>query len=225
MRRIGGTAAETITALAVALLSAAPAAGAVSINIGSASGAPGMSVTFQGSLTTDGAQVGGVQHAIAFDPATPIASCTLNPALASLSRWSLQPPGCTASVDCTQVNFVMVSFGSAIPDGTLYHCDVKIAANAAGGRYPLACSAARASDPQGQVLPVECAGGQVEVVPPTPTLPPTPPLTPTPASADGGGGCQADWVNGGPPGWCWLAVGIMLVLRRHVRWRSPTTKE
>jgi len=215
---------------AVRALAAAPAAAAfisttaaamVSMNIGSVSGAPGTSVTFQVSLASGGAQVGGVQNTIAFGPATPIASCTLNPAVAMLSGWSLQPKNCTPLVDCSQANFVIAMFGSAIPDGALYQCEVKIAANAVGGHYPLACSGAKASDPAGQILPVECVSGEVEVVPPTPTPTPTPTAIPTPTAAlsVSGGGCEVEAGNAGATSSCWLVAGIVLLWRQRGWWR------
>jgi len=170
-----------IMALAVATFLSATAAATVSINIGSTSGAPGATVTFQVTLDSGGAQVGGVQNEILFDPATPIASCAIYPPLTGLSNWGLQPQGCTPLVDCSQANFVILLFGSQIPDGLLYQCDVKIAADAAAGIFPLHCSGAGAADPDGQVLAAQCVEGQVEVV--APTVTPTATGTPTQTSA------------------------------------------
>jgi hypothetical protein len=231
MRQFGPTSTVVMVAAGLVLLGTVPAAGAVSITVGSASGVPGFSVAFQVVVSSGGAQVGGVQNVIAFDPATPISSCTLNPVLASLSGWSLQPQGCTPLSDCTQANFVIVSFGSTIPDGTLYQCEVQIAAGASGGHYPLACSGARASDPTGQDLAVECASGAIDVVAPTltPTVTPTPTPTPMPSFTPTlagwwrEGGCQVNAASGGAAGWCWLAVGIVLLWRQRVRRGNRTT--
>jgi hypothetical protein len=188
MMRVSMRGVRAIMAVAAATFVSATAAATVSINIGSTRGAPGATATFQVALDSGGAQVGGVQNTILFDPATPIASCVIHPALAGLSNWSLQPQGCTPLVNCTQANFVILLFGAPIPDGLLYQCDVKIAVDAADGILPLRCSGARAGDPGGQVLPVQCVEGQVEVVRPTPTATatstasPTTPPTPTPTT-------------------------------------------
>jgi hypothetical protein len=172
-----------ISLVAAAMLVSTTAAATVSISIGSTSGAPGDTVPFQVTLASGGASVGGVQNLILFDPATPIASCAIFPPLAGLSGWSLRPQGCTPLVNCTQANFVILLFGTAIPDGLLYQCTVKIRADAPGGVFPLRCSGAGAGEPGGQVLAVQCVDGQVNVLRPTPTPTRTPTPTGTPTRA------------------------------------------
>ncbi|MFI5367189.1 MAG: hypothetical protein ACHQ4J_16385 [Candidatus Binatia bacterium] len=172
---------SAMAALACLLVSTT-AAQAVTINIGSATGAPGSTIMIQATLSTMGVQVGGVSNNIVFDPATPIVDCQLNPAL-NLSAWELQPQGCTAGVDCQQARFLNLRFSSqSIPDGTvLYTCTIHIAANAPAQAFPLVCSSPSGStlDPPSP-LTVDCPNAQVEVVLPTPTPTPTSTATNTP---------------------------------------------
>ncbi|MFN8625899.1 MAG: hypothetical protein U0587_07960 [Candidatus Binatia bacterium] len=245
MMRVSMGGRRAIMAVVAAAFVSATAEATVSLRIGSTQGAPGSTVTFQATLESGGAQVGGVQNVIAFDPATPISSCAIHPALAALSRWSLQPQGCTPLVNCTQANFVILTFGSVLADGFLYQCEAKISASAPGGLYALPCSEARASDPTGQVLAVQCTDGQVEVVATTPTVTPTPtpttvptptvsPIPPTvtatqapptpagpamPTSWEDNDGCQIASSGGG---FVWLLpafVGIVLLCQKARRGR------
>src|SRR3990172_2463551 len=174
MRMQGGLRRSLALAITTVVLLMCPprARGIVSIDVGSASGSPGSTVTFQVNLGSAGEQVGVIQNTIAFDPSTPISECTISPALTSLSGWSLRPQGCTPLGDCTHANFVIAAFGTAIADGEVYRCNVKIAANATGGTFPLTCSNPHASDPSGRVLQAQCSNGQIQVAAPTPTATP-----------------------------------------------------
>ena len=191
--------ARPIMAGMLAMLVSATSAAAVSINIGSTSGAPGDVVTFLVSLASEGVDVGGVEHYIAFDPATPVepatatSACVLHPALAFLSGSTLLPRGCTPLVNCTYAHFIILGgLGSAVPDGFLYQCNVKIATSAPGGVFPLKCSGASAFDLAIHALPVQCVDGQVEVVRSTPTATPEPPVTATPTSTSPARVCSGD---------------------------------
>jgi hypothetical protein len=210
MRWVRMPGVRPIMAVVAAAFVSATAAATVSINIGSTSGKPGATVTFQVTVSGGGADVGGVQNTILFEPATPIASCAIQPALAGISGWTLRPQDCTPLVSCTQAHFVILPdlFGSVIPDGLLYQCDVKIAASAPGGVFPLRCSEEGAGEPGGQVLPVQCVEGQVEVVRPTPTT--TPVATVCNGDCDGNHLVTVDEIlkmvkialDNGPPGAC-----------------------
>lgn len=168
MMRIG-TARRAWLGVAVllGLLGSAPRARAVvSVYVGSATGVPGGKATFDVVMTTTGEQVAAVGNTITFDSLTPIASCAISPLL--FPTWALQPPGCTALVNCTYANFIALGqqLGGAIPNGTtLYHCTVDIASDADTVDYPLTCSNASAGDLAHGTLQVQCSDGQVQVVP------------------------------------------------------------
>jgi hypothetical protein len=217
-------------ALLLALGASARSAHAVvSINITSATSAPGSTVTFQVRLSGGGAQVGGVENTITFDPLTPIASCVVQPFL--FPQWNptnnFQPQGCTPLVDCGQVKFLLImsQLGAPMPDGVLYQCEVRIAPNAVEDSYPLVCSGERATDPSGGPLDVQCADAAIQVVGPTlpptatPTQTPTPTITPTPgpSGGGGGGGCRIAATGRIDVGWLLLfpAAALLWVRRRR----------
>ena len=95
--------------------------------------------------------------------------------------------GCTAGTDCTGLRTLVLSLSNVnpIPNGArLYTCQIAIAEDAADGTYPLTCSNAGASDPDGGALVTACVDGSVVVgVQPTPTGTPTvtPTVTPSPS--------------------------------------------
>jgi hypothetical protein len=215
MMRIG-TARRAWLGVAVllGLLGSAPRARAVvSVYVGSATGVPGGTATFQVVMTTTGEQVAGVGNTITFNSLTPIASCAINPLL--FPTWSLQPPGCTALVNCTHANFISLGqqLGGPIPNGTtLYVCTVNIASNAGVGSYPLTCSDASAGDVDRNPLQVQCPDGHVEVVlAPTPT----PTATPVPGGGGGGGGCRIASVCQSYTGLLLMVPAVLLWLRRR----------
>lgn len=145
-----------------------------SIIVGSATGQPGSTVTFNVTLETD-AEVAGTQNDIAFDPKARIAAdggepdCTVNPAIdKGDSTFAFLPDGCTPGVDCTSVRVLILSFGNLtpIPDGSvLYSCEVEIAGDATDS-YPLTCSAPGAGDPDGVRLGADCTDGTITVAEP-----------------------------------------------------------
>jgi cysteine-rich repeat protein len=145
-----------ITGLVGALLIAS-AAGAVHLDVGSASGAPGESVTFSVSLDSEGEMVTGIQLDISFDPLTTITGC--------MPGGVLRPIGCTPGVDCTVFRFLQLSTGP-LPDGTNRTCTVDISAAAPDAVYPLTCSNQGASDASGTALPTTCSDGAITVVSP-----------------------------------------------------------
>src|SRR5215813_7987231 len=124
----------------------AAAAGVVlpSVEVGSATGAPGQQVQFSVVLHTAGQSVAGVQDDIAFDSInTPVAAsgagrpdCTVNPDInKEATGFSFQPPGCTGT-GCTAFRALVLSFSNVDPiaDGSvMYTCKVNISPGAAGG--------------------------------------------------------------------------------------------
>ena len=168
MMRIG-TARTAWLSLAVLLgvIGSAPRAGAVvTLYVGSATGVPGCTATFDVVMTTTGEQVAAVGNTITFDSLTPIASCAINPVL--FPTWSLEPPGCIPLVSCTYANFIALGqqLGGNIQSGTtLYVCTVNIASDADLTTYPLTCSNPSAANLARNTLQVLCDDGQVQVVP------------------------------------------------------------
>lgn len=201
MRRCRGRLTLLQAACAAGLLASAAPGNAVSFNVGSASGTAGSQVQVAVTLSTMNMQVAGTSNDLAFDPATPVVSCIVNPAFAGLSGAVLLPETCTAGVDCQGARVLIIQFPPVpIANGaTLYICTVQISAGAAVGNYPLTCSVPSASDPNGNELPAQCVDGQLQVLPastptitgtatPTGTSTPTPTATPTPQPGGGGGG-------------------------------------
>jgi hypothetical protein len=147
-----------------------------SIDIGSATGAPGTTTTVAVTLsllTDPPAEVTGVRNDISFDPLTPIAAkanglpdCTIHPDIDKGPTFSFLPLGCTPGIDCTGVRALILSTSNTagIPHGaTLYTCEVAIAADAPSGTYPLVAAMPQASDPNGEGLPVLASDGSIEV--------------------------------------------------------------
>jgi MYXO-CTERM domain-containing protein len=137
--------------------------------VGSASGAPGSTVTFSVTLQTT-AQVAGTQNDIAFSPQARIAAeedgtpkCAVNPAIMKdQTSFAFTPFECTGTA-CTGVRAVVISFENldVIPTGSvLYTCDVEIAADATES-FPLTCSDPGAGDPEAMKLGTDCTNGTI----------------------------------------------------------------
>jgi hypothetical protein len=135
------------------------AAQAAKVNIGSASGDPGATVTFDATLASEGTDTAGLQVDIAFDPSAPIAArangrpnCTVNPEINKpASSFAFRPPGCSGAA-CTAVRAIILSTEDVdvIPDGsTLFSCTVAIDSAATGGAKALTGSNAIFSTPTG----------------------------------------------------------------------------
>lgn len=160
----------------------AAAANAGSINVGSASGAAGATVSVDVTLTTAGAAIAGTQNDITFDASTPVArkangkpDCTVNPGIdKSASSFAFRPAACTAET-CTAIRALVLSTDNTDPivDGsTLYTCKVAISASATGGAKALTASGVILSSPAGtRVTPADGTNGAVTVEGggPTPT--------------------------------------------------------
>ena len=213
----------------VGLLALAVPVRAVTINVGSAIGKPGDTVSIPVTLSTMSAQVAGTQNDLAFDPNTPVTGpCVMNPGFDNgISVVSLEPTTCTVEVEnCGIRALLILDPPRAIPDGTvLYTCSVKIAADAPLQTFPITCSMPIATDPNNRKLSgVQCSDGQVQVALPTPTFTPTPTATPggptatpRPGGGGGGGGCEIAPRDGGSLGWpLWVCAVVPLWLwRRH----------
>lgn len=162
------------------------AAHAVTIECESATGPAGGTVTVAIRMAVDpGEEVAGAQNDIAIDttvfdaanPAENSPNCTLNPAIGPgtvpdkrLADSFISGPQTVRAIVFSQQNQL------PIPPGVLYTCTLRIAAAAARQSYPLELFDPVVSDPEGDRLPVETLGCQIEVTdPPTPLPTATPP--------------------------------------------------
>ena len=177
---------------------------AVTIEVGTAIGAPGRPAFIGVTLRAD-VEVAGTQNDLAFDLLTPVASragavlrpdCTLNPRLGLLvtTPFAFRPVGCTPGEDCGVRALVLaLNSGDPIPDGTvLYTCRVDVDPSAALGSYPVRCAHPSAANPEGMLLATACTDGAVQVVAdlPTPTATPSRPPTRTPTPTETGTPCD-----------------------------------
>ncbi len=153
------------------------------LRLGTVTGNPGETVTFDATLTTDGALVAGFQNDIEFDAVrTPIdmlggggPACAINPAINKEPLFLFRPPNCVGTA-CNMVRAAGIPCFppcqiSPIPNDTvLYRCSATIAANAPIGEYPLVVSRVRLSDPEGRTVGTVGTSGAIMVEAlPTPT--------------------------------------------------------
>ena len=157
------------------------------LRLGTVTGIPGERVTFDATLTTDGALVGGFQNDIEFDAVrTPIdvlqgggPACAINPAINKEPLFVFRPPDC-AGIACNVVRAAGIPCFppcqiNPIPDATvLYRCSATIAADAPIGEYPLVVSRVRLSNPQATPVGNVGTSGAIVVVAPTPVPTATP---------------------------------------------------
>ena len=159
------------------------------LSIGRVRGEPGTIVSVDVTLTDvdPGVVIAGTQNDLLVghndivgventdgDPA-----CAVNPQLAKEgTSFAFLPPDCGASGSCTGLRAIVLSFSNIdpIPSGSrLYTCSVAILADAAPGAvYPLPCSQALASSPEGTPIEIDCEGGEIEVAGGVPVPTPTP---------------------------------------------------
>jgi MYXO-CTERM domain-containing protein len=170
------------------------------ITIGSIDGPSGSVQTLGVSLNT-GVDVAGTQNDITFPAGIGVIAksngkpdCTVNPEIEKGgTSFAYQPAGCEPGTDCTGIRALVLALDNVdpIPDGSiLYRCEISIDESVADGTYPLTCSNAGASDPDGGALVTNCVNGQAIVgivatptdtatASPTVTETPTPSATPT----------------------------------------------
>ncbi len=153
-------------------------------------GEPGESVLVQVGLV-QGGDVAGTQNDIVVLSEARFAvtaggrpDCVVNDAInKDAPSFSFQPPGCTPGADCTGIRAFVLALDNVDPiqvGAVLYSCRATIASTAADGVYPLRCSGAGASDPDGNALPTTCGDGQIVV-----DSLPIPTATPVASRADG----------------------------------------
>src|SRR5215475_10526447 len=150
-------------------VAAASGIGIPVVHLGSTSGLPGQTVSFDVTLETSGEPIAGVQVDIDFDPNTPIAArpngrpdCSPNAAIhKGGTSFAFQPPGCSGS-SCTAIRSLVLALDNIdpIPDGSImFSCNVAIAPNAPNGVYPLGGFKAGSSDPQGGAISTDVTNG------------------------------------------------------------------
>lgn len=175
----------------------APAAGPVSVAVGSASGGPGERVQLPVTLSTARNSVRAVEIDIGFDPAVSImATAAGTPdcaATAGVGRadavFVFFPHGCTAGRDCTSVRTEIetpINSDLFLPDGVLYSCAVSIGSAVPPGRYAFVLSGTTAAAPSGEPLALVGTDGTLVVTSsgatPRPTWTPTARFIPTPTA-------------------------------------------
>jgi hypothetical protein len=154
---------------------AARTAGAIAIDIGDATAAPGGIGLFAVRLHAMGAEVAGTQNEIGFAPPIRIAArangvpdCAVNPHLnKGATSFGFEPRGCVGT-GCTSVRAFVLSFDNSdpIPDNSvLYTCHFEVRADAAAGGYPLVNSGLGASNRAGVFLSASGKNGSVTVRP------------------------------------------------------------
>ena len=194
--------------------------------------------TSQGDTTelavvlTVGSDVAGTQNDIGFPPEIPIGArsngrpnCQANDLInKGATSFAFQPPSCTPGVDCTAVRALVLALDNVDPIpvlSTLYTCALSISFAVNDGTYPLTCSQAGASDPDGNALPAICRDSRIEVgnapIPtPTSTFPlgftpsPVPTGTSTPTPNTGASGAVAPLAASGR--WMVDALGRTVML-------------
>jgi len=197
-----------VTCTAAALVCGiAATAHAVSIDVGSATGGPGQTVTVEVTLNSMGQEVAGAGATVSFESSTPIVSCKVNPDLnRELSGFSFHPEDCTPGVDCGSVTAIILGLTTApIPDGAvLYTCKAQIAADAVAGSYALTIDGVSAADDQEQPLDAVGTDGSIMV-------------TEDQGGGGGGGGCEVVSPSGSRLGWPLLLPLALLKWVRRLR--------
>lgn len=181
------------------------------IVVGTATGVPGgtAQVDISLNLLDEAAEVAGTENVLSFSMEAAIVGCTFNPdIMREASAVSFQPTGCTPGDDCDSVKALVLSFSNLDPlpdDVVLYTCDVALAGGTAAatvsgttGTFPIECSDAGASDPEGNPLTIECVDGSVTIEEPTPT-PTMIPDTPTATATETPSEPEATATNTSPP--------------------------
>jgi len=168
-----------------------PAACPVTLDVVSATSAPGQLVRIPVRLHTGGQSVAATQNDLFFDENTPIVArmhgtpdCVVNPDInKTASAFVFQPAGCNGNA-CNGVHAIIFATDNSDPieDGaTLFTCNVSVAPTAAPGSYSLRCANALASSGGGGQLLATCSSGEIVVS-----------ATPCPGDCDGSGHVTVD---------------------------------
>lgn len=175
---------------------AVPSAYGVLIDIGHVTGTVGQQVDLPVSISTEGADVNGVQLTIRPGPKARVAArnghpaCSVNPTIhREGTSFQFRPPGCTPGQTCGDVLALVLTLqppADPLPDGvTLFTCALDVLGSGPG---TIECLAPGASDLFDTALDVVCDNGRVFGEPGTP--PPTATQSPTPTPEPCVGDCN-----------------------------------
>ena len=194
---------QTATAVATfcGVVAAATMVRAISVDVGTAQGPAGTTVSFDVSLSGISApqSVIAFVNQIGFDAGTPIAAradgkpdCALKAGiLKENTGFAFLPRNCVVGTNCTSVNALVISFNpnttrTPLPNGPIYSCRFAIPAVAAtGATFALTNVGATVTDPNNVDIDVTAMShsGRITVggpsVTPTRTSTPTRTVTPT----------------------------------------------
>ncbi|MEO8603381.1 MAG: hypothetical protein ABI629_12465 [bacterium] len=138
----------------------------VCLQVGSASAAAAERAVLQVTLT-DGRSVAGTQNDLTLPPFAQVESCSADPA-------SDKQVAFRDVSGAVRVLVLSLDNGDPIGDSPfLYRCTLRLAADAAAGRYPIVCNHAGAADGRGVDVPAGCLDGEL-IVSAAPTALPTP---------------------------------------------------
>lgn len=226
-RTARGPAAALAAVLAIALSAAlpAPAQSAPALEVRSASGSPGDTVTLAVVLHSRGGAFASSASEISLDREVFLGAagnqpdCTPNPGInVALSESRFTPRGCNPEINCGGALTVVLT-GKAVGDGSeLYTCRARIAADASPGEHPVRLVAAQVSDLNGDdSYEVEFIHGAVHVLPPAPGE-----VARESRPAASGGGCNLDGGSPGPAAVAAIlfALPLLWLGRRPSRARS-----
>jgi MYXO-CTERM domain-containing protein len=133
--------------------------GVVCVQVGTATGAPGSTVTVEVRMAGGNSNVAGLQNDDDFPAGIQVTACSVDPAI--------HKPATSFAMMGNTVRAIVLSLAglAPIPDGaTLYACDVTIEPSLPPGHYTIGCRNAGASDAQGHALVSACADGALDVI-------------------------------------------------------------
>jgi len=148
----------------------------LSLVIGSAAGHPGARVIIAVALHTGGEEVVATENQMLFHENAPIAArgiepaCEVNQEIAKeRTGFAFLPAGCIPTGNCELAKAIVISYENLAPipnDSVLYTCAIDILPTAVPGDvFPLICSEAFASGPEGELLQPKCFNGAITVDP------------------------------------------------------------
>jgi hypothetical protein len=188
----------------------------VRIRASAGAGRPGDLVTLEVRLDSGSARVAGVQNDLSIDAEGAVIvaaengrpACRVNPAIdKNGTAFSFLSSGGMRALVLALDNV------DPIDDGALlYSCDVRIAAAAVPGRYPVRVYATGASDDNGLALGSAGDAGELEVLGST--------QLPVDQASSGGGGCAVSAARQPVAQLGWLGLGVLMLAARRLRRRS-----
>jgi hypothetical protein len=176
-------------------------------------GRPGELVPLEVRLNGSPWPVAGVQNDLAIDPAIAAVAaaengrpaCRVEPAIEKNgTAFSYQSNGAVRALVLALDNVDPIADGAV-----LYRCDVRVAAEAEPGRYPVRVTETGASDPSGIALPSEGVAGELEVLGST--------QAPVDQASGSAGGCTVSSPRQPAAQLGWLGFGLLVLAARRFR--------